>query len=446
MRKGLMVRLIAVAACLLVATQLVPLSAGRLSPSVSTGTGAPEKWAYGYQEWSNNTVLSSTYLLTYTSYYASEVVTTATNTSNSTIQLEGTWNWAYSYDYLYCAPNCSAPTTSYNLTLSEWGASHMFTNTTSTASVKETKGPAPALGVQNGSYVSSSNYSERYLYIYNGSTVYKGVAFTGTNSSWFAQFSPALGMIPWNLSKNLTWNSTSSVFTGAESQSKYLYVYQGYGENSISRGDAYSKYTLPSNETVNGRDLGNVTLSNGQSASNVSLAYTGPFYVAYGLFYAPQSATVFGGATQNWSVGVLYGTLPATPAVYVRGSLTGGLYRVVGGITSWNTQVTAVGVPPVTTASGGSHLQAALNSVTSVAQPERVGDAQRIAQCLRGGCASPTLPAPSGTGPAFPMWAVVTTGIVGAASLLVLALIRPLRPRRGRAIGASPVPAEQSPR
>lgn len=413
-------RLYGIALCVAIATVLAPLTSGHGIAAVGTGGGPPQQWAYGYQQWSNNTILSSSYTINYTSFYALETVTTATNTSNSTVQLQTNWTWAYTYDYLYCAPNCSAPSTLYNLTLSEWSWYDAYTNTTSAATVYENGTAVPAFGIANGSYVSASNYSERYLYIYNGSTLYHGSAFTGSNSSWSATFTPALGLVPWNLSTNLTWNSSAPVQTGAESDSSYLYAYVGYGYNSLSRGHAYSKYTLASNETVAGRDLGNTTLITGQNATSISLAYTGPYYVAYGLLYAPQSGTLFGGATENWSVGVIYGLVPSTPSLYVQHSSQPGKYRVVGGTTVWNSKVSILAVSAPTAPSAGSLALPAAISMTSVAQPERVAFAQDAARCLVGGCPTAGSSVLVGSGAGFPLWAIAAVAGTATAGLLVV--------------------------
>ena len=418
MTKSLSIRLVAVLVGLVAATALAPLTAAHDTAAVGTGSGAPEQWAYGYEQWSNNSVISSGYSLNYTSFYALQTVTTATNTSNSTVELETNWTWVYTYDYLYCAPNCTVGTTLYNLTLSEWSTTLSFTNTTSAATVYENGTPAAAFGIVNGSYVSASNYSEQYLYVYNGSTLFQGVAFTGSNATWQATFSPALGLVPWNLAVNQTWNSSASVATGAVSDSTYLYAYLVYGYNSLSRGNAYSKYSLTSNETVAGRDLGNTTLSNGQNATSISLAYTGPSYAAYGLLYAPQSATLFGGATQNWSVGVVYGMVPSSPSLYVEHSANPGKYRVVGGTTLWNSKVSVYAVSAPVAPSSGSPVLPTVTSTTSVAQPERVAFAQDAARCLLSTCPTVAPATPSGRGASFPAWAIAAVAVTGAAAIL----------------------------
>ena len=416
-------------ACLVIAGMVAPLASARPSNAVGTGSGAPEQWAYGTETWSNTTSYTSTYSYTSSWFYATEVVTTATNTSSSTVEVQGAWTWAYTYVDLYCVPNCSAPSTMYNLTLSEWGNEYTFANTTSMATVYENGTPTAAFGLSNVSYLGASNYSEQYVDLDNGSTVYRGVAFDGANSSYSISFAPALGLIPWSPSPQRPWNASAATWSGAIDQSSYLYSYEGYGEHSLSRGNAYSEYSLPSNESLMGQDIGNSTLANGQNGTGILLAYQGPYDVAYGLFYAPQSSELFGGATQNWSVGVIYGTLTQTPKLLIGELGTPGEYRVIGGTTTWSTSIRAVGVNRLSVNPPGPLGVSPTPSGSSVAQPEPVRYAQAVARCLLTSCSGPAAPSPPVSGLSFPDWAIAIAAGAGAGLIVVGVRLRPRRPR-----------------
>lgn len=416
---------------------LIPVASGGPEPSVGTGSGAAETWAYGGQVWQNTTIITSSYTSLADSYYAWQDVTTATNTSNSTAEIEGSLTWTYTDRALYCAPNCSAPSTYYNLTLSEWGTTHSFVNVTSSATVYEANTTAhgttyralPAFGFSDAKWVSASNYSERYVYQVNHSLVYQGSAFAAANSTYSAGFAPALGLVPWNLSAAHLWNSTSHLAVRSLSDSDYHYWFVGLSYDSLSHGTAFAKSQQNSTESLTGENQGNTTLANGQNASQVLLAFQGAFNVSYGIFGAPVNTDLFGGATANWSVGVIYGALTATPHLAIVLGTHAAIYRIVAATASWSSAVRVVGLPGLHAVPAPAPLRAA-SSGTAQGQPEPIAYALTTARCMVHACGTSAPVSAAGSSvPGWPLALLVAT----AATIAAIGLYG--RPRRGTPSG-----------
>jgi hypothetical protein len=396
-------------------------------PAVGTGSGAAKQWAYGSDSWYNTTSITSTYSFRVSEFYGSQVITTATNTSSSSVELRALSATAFTESYVVCAPNCTTPTSSYyNLSLDEWSSELSYLNLTSSASVAENNNSslvAPAYGISNATWIGGSNYSERYVYDLKGSLEYEGVDFSQTNSTYRVTFAPALGLVPWTLAKNLTWNATSNVTAAYLAKTGYLVTYDGIDNYTIDEyGTAYTRWSVPETEAVTGLDLGNGTLVSGANVTDIELGFSGAFDVAEGFFATPVSADLFGGATGNWSVGVVVGTIARTTSMEILHGSSSRPYQIVGATTEWSSTLRVVGLgsgykvvlPPVSPTSSGN----------SQAQPEGVAYAQSQARCLVNACGGGTggSPLSAPTIVAVPTWLVPALVGSSAAALVALAV------------------------
>jgi hypothetical protein len=414
----------------LVGAFVAPLTFARSVPSVSTGTGAPQKLAYGGEEWQNDTVYTSSYAYTADVFYAWQYVTTTTNTSASTLAVEATSTTAYTYNERYCTPNCSSPTLDQHISASSWAVATSFVNLSSNAKVNENHSSVPALGVANTTSLWASNYSETYGELQNGKSLYTGSAYTGGNGSYALAFHPTLGLIPWNASKGQTWNSTSSYSGSYGWKTTYLYAFLGYGIRSVQQGTSIYSAPQSGTETIVGADRGNVTLSNGQNATDIDLGFQGPYNVSLGLSLAPSSTDLFNNATAHWSIGVLQATSLSAATLSVHLSPATHSVQVLAAGLSWRSTVRVAGPVSLPTLAGGSTAGLRPLGGTLQAQPESVAYANSVAHCLLGGCATSRAPgavAPVPTG--FTYW------LAGASmtSLIAVLLYLRLRPGSGSA-------------
>ncbi|MCI4360331.1 MAG: hypothetical protein L3J91_01370, partial [Thermoplasmata archaeon] len=88
------------------------------------------------------------------------MVFTETNTSATTVELEAQRTMVGNYYASICAPSCTAPTTSGNLSITAWEKDTGFANLTTTATVDESGMATPAIGLSNATALAAGNISE----------------------------------------------------------------------------------------------------------------------------------------------------------------------------------------------------------------------------------------------------------------------------------------------
>jgi hypothetical protein len=367
-----------------------------------------QSWAYGGQEWQNTTILTSSYLWHQSTFYGWQVVQTQHNTSSTVTQVSGVDTAAENYYFQYCVPNCSAPATTENESYQYWSVSNVFANLTAQAAVFESGKSVKAFGILNASSGVRENVSETYSGVLNHAPWYAGSYYFGWNSQTGIAFQPALGLVPWNASKNQTWNSTSAYSASGGWHETYLYYSNESTASSIERANLSGANSNRGNESVAGRDAGNVTLSGGATAQRIDLAFTGPYNVSNGLFIVPGSAQVFGGATANWSVQVKTGATAFTAELDMI-STAAGARQVVSSATTWSLSTTTGSlavIPSGVSTSVVGRVQA---------QPEPVPYAQASSKCLLGPCGPRQVIPIVAPGLQSSLW-IVAAAIVGAVA------------------------------
>ncbi|MCI4360042.1 MAG: hypothetical protein L3J95_06505 [Thermoplasmata archaeon] len=416
---------------LLLAVIVVPAASAAPAALRPASGSSSQSWAYGGQEWQNTTIISSSYLWHQSTFYGWQVVQTQKNTSSTVTQVSGVDTSAENYYFQYCVPNCSAPATTENESYQYWSVSNVFANLTSQAAVFESGKSVKAFGILNASSGVRENVSETYSGVLNHAPWYAGSYYYGWNSETGIAFKPALGLVPWNASKNQTWNSTSAYSASGGWLETYLYYSNESSASSIERANLSGANSNRGNESVSGRDTGNVTLSSGAKAQGIDLAFSGPYNVSNGLFIVPASAQVFGGATANWSVQVKTAASAFTVELDMV-STAGGARAVVSSATTWSLSTTTGSLAVIP--SGVS-----TNVVGRIqAQPEPVPYAQATSKCLLGPCGPrqviPTF-APGLAGSFWILAAAIVGAVGGAGGLWIArrspAIRAPTAPRRG---------------
>ncbi len=142
-------------------------------------------------------------------FYGYNDVITATNTSNTTTQMQGQLWENDSLIATWCVPNCTAPRYTESVMVRAWKLDSQFMNLTTDAQVYENGTAANALGITNASARGSQNVTETWMVTFGNRSYTEN--FSESQLAFYSvQFQPALGLIPWNLSTNLTWNATSA--------------------------------------------------------------------------------------------------------------------------------------------------------------------------------------------------------------------------------------------
>ena len=180
---------------------------------IPTIASTPQTWSHSGQFWYNNSSMrnNSRFSVTYnvSAFYGYNDVITATNTSNTTTQMQGQLWENDSLIATWCVPNCTAPRYTESVMVRGWKLDSQFMNLTTDAQVYENGTAANALGITNASARGSQNVTETWMVTFGNRSYTEN--FSESQLAFYSvQFQPALGLIPWNLSTNLTWNATSA--------------------------------------------------------------------------------------------------------------------------------------------------------------------------------------------------------------------------------------------
>jgi len=407
--------LAATGVALLVAALAVPALAGTASAAstlsaAGTTPSSSQQWAYGGQGWSNGTETLGNATATWNASFGWSVVFTATNTSNTTVQLEEQRTVGVSVDVAYAGPHASAQ---YRLHAYEQDTA--FANVTDAATVLVNGSAVPALGIDNASAAANASLVQS-LVAQVGTSAYSEYVNVSGSAQASIQFAPALGLIPLNLTGVHSWTS-SSVATPSAAWS-IAYSWSAHVPNGTAghSGVANGSWMAMGPVTLTGYQV-HVTppFHDHKSRTAIVLIVQGGADLYDGFILVPHGFDLFGGAAAP-AVGVPMGgatiasgeTLFLTPGPVSVTSLT------AAEASFGTTTVGAPGMGPT-----GGLVPAASGSPSPsnssvLAQPESVQAAQNEANCLVSGC---------GAGAAAGLGGMLVIVLVAAAVVVVVGTV-----------------------
>ena len=376
----------------LVALAAVPVFAGAASASPAPITAAntsPNQWAYGGMGWSNNTVIIGNDELTWNASFGWTVIFTETNTSATTFELSELRTVGVDLSATFSSPNASA---SYSFHGQETDAA--FANLTNASTVYSGGVAVPALGLINDSTDSSGALAESISLTQHGVTKSASLDVTATAQT-SATFSPALGLIPLNLTGVSEWNSTATVVPTASWNVTYSWANNGFGGQTGS-GTQYANGTLSTPGTVNltGYDMtrtyGVPAFADHIPRHAIVLIVEGPLGNYDGFVFVPHGFDLFGGGSQPYAAESLGSASISAQTLYVSEGARGPI--VSAGATTFGASTSAVNT--LESASAGSIPAADATSpgATVVGSPMSVSQAQAENNCLTGGCTASAAP------------------------------------------------------
>ncbi len=428
----------------LVALLIVPaFAAPALGSPVALGGSATQQWAYGGQKWVNATVTLPNATLTYRAFFGWQVVFTATNTTLTTQAWEAQRTMAGHLYVDYCQPNCSAPTTHGNVSLSGWEVDAGFANLTAAGSVYENGSAVPAVALLNASFENAANLSESFSYMSTGGLL-SGSTSAALDVAGAAhgtvQFSPSLGLVPLNLTPGTHWNSSSAYSAAGGWSVVYTASHTGFN-GSLSSSTATASGGVNSSGTIQlyGADLGTVTLNNGLAVPAVVLVWSGPFDDVDGVILIPHDFDLFDGGGHIWDHEGFGGESVATSTLDFNVDADHHL-KLVAAASSYGSEATSVpGATPVLAPATAGPTPSATSPTVVQAQPESVTQAQSSAACLTGTCATSS-PVRAVLG-LYVGLVVVGVVVAGVAGLLIYLRGR----RRGGSSAVAPPPGAVEP-
>jgi len=405
---------------------------------VAGTTGGPQSWAYGTEKWVNTSIQFDNATYTQHAFFGWHTIFTATNTSATTQAWTVDRTAAGSFFADYCQPNCTAPVAHGNLTVTGWETDLGFANLTSTAVVYDHGTAVPAIGLANASFQNSANLSESLDYALTAGPIV-GTASAGFTIGGAAHGSvapsPALGLVPLNLSTGQSWNSSSTFVSSGGWALAFSTHRASFGGNGTgSSGNASGSLVFSGTLALQGGDVGSVTLANGATVPVVVVAWTGPFDSDDGVILVPHDFDLFGGGAHEYGEGDVATEAFATSALDVQ-VVEGHHLGIVAAATTYGSADTTLGSAGTTV--GMAAGPAAGPTTTSVqGQPESVPQAQRGSACLLGNCSAATA-----TGGA-PGW--LAPLLVVAVAVSLVGLLVGLRGRGRRGVRSDPTAPTQT--
>jgi hypothetical protein len=366
------------------------IAAAPVSTVTPAGGSVTTSWAYDVQKnvSFNVTNNGTTYSVTGSLAYA--VVFTQTNTSATTFQLEVQRTMGFALTATFTAPGVSA-------VLSSQGVENItgFANFTTNGTVYVGGTPVSAIAIVDQSHTSTASLKQSAS-ITIGKHTASGTLTASLNSQGSTTFTPALGLVPNNVTVGETWNASTTIAHVGAIQGSFDWTRTRFdGATYSGNGSLSMNPTITAPETVTGTDLGSVTLLNGLSGQAINLTTTGPIQPRDGVLWTPSGADLFhNNRLWNPASGLLgIGTdrldwVPHFRAHFgLIGSQTGFSASpdgnsVAGQPIAGTTTVSAVGPAPQAAPTSSEQLQA---------QPASVPQAQALSNCLeagQGNCAS----------------------------------------------------------
>jgi hypothetical protein len=359
------------------------------SAATTTSASATQQWAYGGAKWVNVSLQLGNASYASHAFFGWQVVYTATNTSNGSVELEAQRTMGASLFASFCAPNCTAPRTAGNLSIRGHETDTGFANLTSLSQVYVNGTATAAVGIDNASSTGSAALNESYSLTTAGRTGTGHLAVTGS-SHGAVSFAPSLGLVPWNVTPNETWNSSAAyVASGAWALNYQFSSSPLVGPATSGSGNPTGNASGTGTVDLMGADLGTVTLANGRTVPVIAIAITGPFDDVDGFILVPHGFEIFGTGHHDWDDHAFGAQAVATSRLDVALDTTGHRFQVVASATSYAGSDSTLS-PGTSVPSASPTTSSPTASALVQGQPETVASAQKASTCLTTSCTTTT--------------------------------------------------------
>ena len=400
--------LVLTSVAVVLAVAIGPALAGTASasPAPAATVHPSGDWAYGGMGYSNGTVTIGNTTITWNATFGSTAIVTVTSTGPETAEYELQRTLGIQLTATLTNPKLDA---SYSYHAVEKDTA--FANLTNASTVYVNGNPVPARGLENDATFAYGSIAEALSVTRDGMTKSASLNVEGwANTS--AVFTPALGLIPLNLSGISQWNSTAQVAANGQWNILWSWSDDGVLGTTGSGSGSQSGSVSPSGTvTLTGY---NVTTRapvplfvDHKQRQAVVLVIQGPLGF-YDLFVLEPSAfLLFGGGAHEFDSVALGSATVSSQQFYVSGG------NADPSVTAASTTIAATN--GAASAGSGPADPSDSPGATVVEQPMTVAAAQNEANCLSNGC-----PAAAG---ALNLGLVVVVALVIVAAVGAVAVI-----------------------
>lgn len=381
-------KLASIAAAALVALAIVPAlaataGAAPMAAAPAAPSGPSSAWAYGGQGWGSGGLTVGPVTYAWNASFGGVVIFNATNTSNTTTMLHASRTVGVWINASYAGPNLSL---AYHYHALE--VDNAYANVTTAATVTLANASVvPALGILNASANAKAGLQASVTGTMGNESADAYLNVTGTAQAALA-FSPALGLIPLNLTGVSSWAASAMVSGNASWNLGWNWSAHGWNGTTASGSNATGgNWSTATEVTVTGHLVGVSTrFADHHPRLAILLGFSGPFDLYDGFVLIPHGFDLFGAGGRVFGSHALGASAIASEYVFVNEG------RVAPqSISAANATLGgSVAIPTALTTGGGATSPAASPSATPGAtlwmQPETPSAAQAQANCLQFGC------------------------------------------------------------
>jgi hypothetical protein len=426
LRPGFSKATVSVLGVLLCVLSAVPCTAGLASGSGSPLAG-PTEWAYGANRTATEGGLVGNGTYSVSTSFGYHVLMTQSSQNSSSISLTASRTAAETFQFQLCVPGCRAPMFSASLSARAWEIATVSANFTNAGSVLVNGSAVAALALENTRSVVQSNLTENWSVVGHGPAggVRNSMASLsiGASTSVSTAFSPALGLVPANVTPGDSWQSRSQASSSGSWSVSYLLANTSItGTGNRVSGHPTGSAAGAQSIVLAGRDTAKVLLAGSIGAEVIELNLTGSFHTREGFIFLPGESDLFGVSHGPWEPLEAGQAGASTQSMdYLPHSISHlGVFAsstTFGGATTATVPSTAMG-PLASPATGsGGVIQA---------EPETFAQGQTGSQCLLSAC-GPSSSSPVPEAPRGP-WIVV--GLAAGATAVLAAVVTVDRRRR----------------
>jgi len=398
---------------LLLAFVAIPALSGaaNAAPVTSAVSANPStQWAYGGQGWSNHTLQIGNVTISMDAAFGWTVVFTVTPTGPGTWMLEEQRTVGITVSASYTGPVMQA---TYHYHGQESDVA--FANLTNQSAVYVNGQAVPALGIDNASANLSGSISEAMTKTIHGETASASLNVAGVAQA-STSFSPALGLIPLNLTGVNAWNSSATASPSASWNVSYSWMDHGFNGTSASgTGSKGGSLSGTGTVTLNGYKLHvetNPMFRDHQDRTGIVLVVQGVFDNYDGFILVPHDFDMFGTASHDYDSMAMGSAAISAETLYVSPG-PGGLSVTAASSTfgANGESASAMGMPSAGMSPAATSPSA---SAPVLAQPMSVAAANAEANCLTTGCSASAAAGPS---------SALLVALVGVAVAVVLGTV-----------------------
>jgi hypothetical protein len=434
---GTKTRLATISVAALMALAVVPVlaasaSAAAAPASVVPAAGSSGAWAYGGQGYSSGKISLGPESLSWNASATVDVVYNATNTTPNITEVKVTRTVVVSVAASYAAPNVSW---NYNFKAAEDDQAYANLTDAATVTAQPSGTNVTALGLMNASLHANASVVASLVGSKDGQTASAYLNASGWAKAQVA-LTPALGLIPLNLTGISSWTSSAMAAGSAAWNLSWSWVDHDFNGTGGSRsGDVNGTWSTATEVTLNGGVAPSAFVwSDHRARTAIGLATTGPFDLHGGFVLVPHGFDLFGGANARGFGDTGVGsTVIASEYIYVNAGPVSARSVTAANLTA------SAQAPTALAPSGDSPAaepQADSPTPTVWAQPMSPSAAEHQATCAQYGCAA---------SPGLLGQLVLPLAIAGVVAVAAIALIAARRPRKGTAadvpLGAAPIGA-----